>query len=264
MELAVTLLSSSFLFALVFGGIAGKLAGHMLGVAVGMVTVGIISLAAAWIAWQAGPQPERGMVRVEGVVARPATAQGAADWGPEVPAWHEYVIRYPDHAGQTRELPANHSPRPVAPDERLMIDYAADGSGEARVADIGTYHTLLMVFVLFGAIPLAMSSVVLASLWEQRPGARSPAPRPPALRKACTVARITANVALLIGFYVTFTREGIEAIAEGFPIIGGASFAHGAIGIVAGLRLSAVLIFWVVAVGFVGFGLFARTTQGFW
>jgi hypothetical protein len=77
---------------------------------------------------------------------------------------------------------------------------------------------------------------------------------------ACRYARIAANLGLLYGFYVTGSRDGLEAIMAGFPIIGAAAGSHGLIGAAVGMRASGVLIYMVVAAGFVGFGLFARST----
>jgi hypothetical protein len=54
-----------------------------------------------------------------------------------------------------------------------------------------------------------------------------------ALLAACRYARIAVNLALLYGFYVTFSRDGPESIARGFPILGAAAGAHGVIGVLA-------------------------------
>jgi hypothetical protein len=258
-EVGVLLLSSSFGVALIAAGIVGRLGGFQLGAAAGLASVGVMSLAAAVLTWHAGPQPERGMVRVEGTVSEPTRANDAPtqrDWNE--PSGDDAVVRFSDASGRAHEIPAYELPQPVRIGERVMVDYPTDGPGRARLVDPNFHRTMLMVFALFGVVPALMSLTVFVSAREDRTREdRASSPRPAALLAACRYARIAANLALLYGFYVTFSREGLESVAAGFPIIGAAAGTHGMIGALAGLRLSAVMIFLVVAAGFVGFGMFA-------
>lgn len=260
-EVGVLLLSSSFGVALIAGGIVGKLGGFQLGAAAGLASVGLMSMAAAALTWHAGPQPDRGMVRVEGIVSEPSRPKGAPaqrDWNE--PSSDDAIVRFTDGSGRAHEIPAYELPQPVRIGEHVMVDYPADGPERARVVDPGFHRTMLMVFALFGIVPALMSLTVFVSLREDRArDDRAVSPRPAALVAACRYARIAANLALLYGFYVTFSRDGLESIARGFPIIGAAAGAHGMIGALAGIRLSAVLIYLVVAAGFVGFGMFASS-----
>jgi hypothetical protein len=258
-EVGVLLLSSSFAVALIAAGIVGKIGGFQLGAAAGLASVGVMSLVAAALTWHAGPQPERGMIRVEGVVsepARPKDAPAQRDWNE--PSSNDAVVRFTDASGRAHEIPGYELPQPVRIGERVMVDYPTDGPGSARVVDPNFHRTMLMVFALFGVVPTLMGLTVFVSVREDRARRdRAVSPRPAALVAACRYARIAANLALLYGFYVTFSRDGLESIARGFPIIGAAAGAHGVIGALAGIRLSAVLIYLVVAAGFVGFGMFA-------
>src|SRR6185436_19647921 len=102
-EIGAMLLSFSFLAALVVGGIAGWLGGMLIGAGAGALAVSAMCLAAAWITWQGGDQPERGMIRVAGTVAREAES-GSWSQGPESPANHELVIRYRDESGGARQI----------------------------------------------------------------------------------------------------------------------------------------------------------------
>jgi hypothetical protein len=257
-ELGVILLSSSFAVALVLGAIAGKLGGLLIGAGAGMLAVAGLSLAAAWITWQAGPQPDRGVVRVEGRVAADAPPQpGASDWNQT--AASDAVIRFTDASGRAREITAPVPPHSQAAGSPILLDYPEGAPDRVRVADLATHTLLLNVFLLFGVLPLAMASVMFTSAWENRAGATGPAPRPAAVAAGCRYARIAANLGLLYGFYVTASRDGLESIMAGFPLIGATAGAHALICAVAGVRASAVLIYLVVAAGFVGFGLFARS-----
>ena len=260
-EVGVLLLSSSFGVALIAAGVVGKLGGFQLGAAAALGCVGVMSSVAAVLTWHAGPQPDRGMVRVEGIVSEPARPKDAPtqrDWNE--PSSNDAVVRYTDASGRAHEIPGYELPQPVRIGERVMVDYPTDGPERARVADPNFHRTLLMVFALFGVVPTLMGLTVFVSVREDRArGDRAVSPRPAALVAACRYARIGANLALLYGFYVTFSRDGLESIVRGFPIIGAAAGAHGLIGALAGIRLSAVLIYLVVAAGFVGFGMFASS-----
>jgi hypothetical protein len=251
------LLSSSFLVALVLGGIAGKLGGLMTGAGAGMLGVAAMSLAAAWITWEAGPQPDRGMVRVEGSVVAARPQPGAGGWNETVAS--DAVIRFTDASGRVHEVTSQVPAQAQAAGSPILLDYPDGAPDRARIADLHTHTLLLDVFLLFGVLPLAMASVMFTTAWENRAGALGPAPRPPAVAAICRYARMAANLGLLYGFYVTGSRDGLEAIVAGFPLIGAAAGAHALIAAVAGLRASRVLIYLVVAAGFIGFGLFARS-----
>jgi len=261
-EIGVILLSASFAVALVAGGIAGKLGGLYVGAGVGALAVSAMSLAAAWITWQAGPQPDQGKVRVEGRAAE--AKQDADSWIPRTEPLERdaFVIRYSDAAGTVHELSGSYAPRPMRIGEAIAIDYAAANPGQAQIADLGFHRTILMVFLLFGTLPLLMGLAFLVSAWEDRPGANhAPRVRAPAVLKACTAARVLANLTLIAGFVVTFRHDGIASITLGFPVIGAGAAAHAVIGIAAGIRASAVLTYLVIGVGFIGFGLFARAAS---
>jgi len=260
-ELAVLLLSTSFLAALIVGGIAGRLGGMMLGAGAGMVVVSAMSLAAAWIAWRGGDPPDRGMVRVEGRVELDAGREAAGSPAPALTN-HDFVILYADASGREHRLSGAYAQQALAPGARLSVDYHPEAPDRGTVRNPGEHRTLLIAFLLFGTIPLAMSLVMFAEAWERRTGATpDPAPRPAALLKACSWARVFANVALLAGFYLALRESNIAAIGTGFPVIGAAALAHGVIGVVSGMRLGGALIFFVIATGFIGFGFFAQSVS---
>ena len=259
-ELGAILLSFSFLAALVVGGIAGWLGGMLIGAGTGALAVSAMCLAAAWITWQGGDQPERGMVRVEGTVAR-ETESGSWSQAPETPANHDLVIRYADASGKQQQISGGSTSQPLAPGQAVKVDYPAGASDRASVVDPSRHRTLLIVFLLFGCVPLAMSSVMFASVWEQRTQ-WVPAPRSPAIQKACAWARIVANLIFISGFFVTFWYSDIRSFAYGFPVVGVGALAHAVIGAIAGMRPSMVLTAMVVGVGFVGFGLLGESIGG--
>lgn len=96
----------------------------------------------------------------------------------ELPA-HEIGVRYRDAAGQTHDLAGSHAPRPMRIGDTIAIDYAADDPGRARIADRAFHRTILMVFLLFGSLPLLMGLILLVSAWEDRRDARhEPRPTP--------------------------------------------------------------------------------------
>jgi hypothetical protein len=143
----------------------------------------------------------------------------------------------------------------------VNIDYPSGHPDRAEVASPDRHRTLLIVFLLFGCVPLVMSSVMFASAWEER-RTWAPAPRSPALQKACSWARVAATLTFLSGFAVTFWYSDVRSFAFGFPLVGAGALAHGIIGAVAGMRLSMVLTAVVVGVGFVGFGFLAQSIGG--
>lgn len=248
-EIGVVLLSTSFGVAVVLGGLVGWLGGMRAGFAAGALAVAAMSLVAAWLTGRAGPQPNRGFVRVEGTVTAPSGAARSP----------EPVIRFTDASGAVHELPGAHAPG-AAIGARVTLDYPEDHPEQAQVANVGLHRTLLMVFLLFGVVPLLMSAVMLVSIWEGPTW--TAAARSPAVETACRWARIAANLALLAGVAATFLYEDVGGVTRGFPISGAAAAAHGVIGAVAGMRPSMVLAFFVIAAGFIGFGLFARSVGG--
>jgi hypothetical protein len=254
-ELGAILLSTSFLVALIVGGIAGWLGGMMIGAGPGALAVSAMSLAAAWITWQGGDQPERGMTRVEGTVAIEAEAENWTRSGDPLTN-HDLVIQYIDERGNQHRIAGEYAPHKLAPGQTVKIDYPPGNPDRAAVADPGRHRTLLIVFLLFGCVPLAMSSVMFASAWEQRREWK-PAPRSPGVRTACAWGRAAATLIFLSGFGVTFWYTDIRSFAFGFPLVGAGALAHALIGAVAGMRPSMVLTAVVVGVGFVGFGLMA-------
>ena len=256
-ELGATLLSFSFLVALILGGIAGWLGGMMIGAGTGALAVSAMSLAAAWITWQAGDQPDRGMMRVEGSVAIEAEA---GSWTPSAEPLtnHDLVIRYVDENGKQHRIAGERAPHKLAPGQTVGIDYPPGNPDRAAVADPGRHRTLLIVFLLFGCVPLAMGSVMFATAWEQH-RQWDPAPRSPGVQRACSWARVAATLIFLSGFGVTFWYTDIRSFAFGFPLVGAGALAHALIGAVAGMRPSMVLTAVVVGAGFVGFGLLAQS-----
>ena len=258
-EVGVILLSCSFLAALIVGGIAGYFGGMLAGAGAGALAVSAMSLAAAWITWQGGDRPAQGMVRVEGK----ATMEAESDrWtrAAEPLSNHDLVIRYADAGGAQHRISAANADQALAPGQTVNIDYPAGKLEQAAVANSGQHRTLLIVFLLFGCIPLAMGLAMLAAAWEDRAGALStPAPRSAAVLRACSWARVPANLTFIAGFVVMFWNDGLASIGAGFPLIGAGALVHAVIGVVAGVRLSGVLTFVVVAAGFIGFGLFAQS-----
>jgi hypothetical protein len=259
-DTAVLLLSTSFLAALIVGGIVGKLAGMMAGVGAGMVAVAAMSLAAAWIAWQGGDGPHPGYVRVEGIVE--PDPEGPGRTRNETLTNHDFQIRFAHGSGNTHSLSAAFVNKPVAVGDRIMIDYPSADPRQARVADLETHRTLLMVFVLFGTIPLAMAAAVLAAAWEGRRGVTEVRPqRPAGAQMLGTGIRVVGNLVLIAGFAILIFNDGLQSIAMGFPVIGAGAGIHAAAAIVAGLRLSAAFTYLTVGVGFIGFGLFAQSVS---
>jgi hypothetical protein len=256
-ELGAILLSSSFLVALIFGGIAGWLGGMMIGAGTGALAISAMSLAAAWVTWQAGDQPPPGVLRAEGTAAVEAESR---DWtqAAEPLGNHDLVIRYSDERGVQRQIPGTRASRPLKPGDSVVLHYGAGKPEEAVVPDPKEQRQLLIVFLLFGCVPLAMSSVMFASAWEER-SPWAPAPRSPAVRKACSWARVAATLTFLSGFAVTFWYADVRSFMYGFPLVGAGALAHALIGAVAGMRPSMVLTAVVVGTGFVGFGLLAQS-----
>lgn len=256
-EIGAMLLSFSFLAALIVGGIAGWLGGMLIGAGMGALAVSAMSLAAAWITWQGGDQPGRGIVRVEGTVARYKESGGWSQ-ASEPLTNHDLVIRYTDGSGGERQISGAYSSRLLAPGQVVKIDYPPEKPDDVSVVDPGRHRTLLIVFLLFGCVPLAMSSVMFATVWEQRTR-WAPAPRSRALQKACAWARVVANLTFISGFAVTFWYSDIRSFAWGFPVIAIGALAHALIGAVSGMRPSMVLTAVVVGGGVLGFGLFAQS-----
>ena len=185
-DLAVTLLSVSFLPGMIVGAIAGRFGGMMLGAGLGALVISGMSLTAAWIEW--------------------------------------------------------------------------NGIGRPTDLDVLRQDTLLLVFLLFGCVPFAMSLVMLTTAWEDRPGATHvPPQRSSAVLRICSWGRVLANLTFLSGFVVAFWEADLASMGKGFPLIGAGALVHAVIGVVAGLRLSAVFTYLVVAAGFIGFGFFAQS-----
>lgn len=137
------------------------------------------------------------------------------------------------------------------------------GRAGSLTMDPTEHRALLMVFLLFGALPLAMSLVMFTAHWESRPGFTwQPAPRAPLTVKVCSYARILANLVFVLGFVVTFWDTNLASLGAGFPLVGAGALTHALIGAVAGMRPSKVLSAMVVGVGFVGFGVFAQGVSG--
>jgi hypothetical protein len=256
-ELGAVLLSFSFLVALVVGGIGGWLGGMLIGAGTGALAISALALAAAWLTWQGGDQPDHGMIRVEGTVAAKADS-GNWSQSSEPLTNHELEIRYADESGSQRQISGAYASRALAAGQTVKIDYPAGKPDQPVVADPGRHRTLLIVFLLFGGVPLAMSAVMFTSLWEQRTR-WVPTPRPAAVERACSWARVAANLVFISGFAVTFWYSDIRSFAFGFPLVGAGALAHALIGAIAGMRPSMVLTAVVVGVGSIGFGLLAQS-----
>lgn len=256
-ELGVILLSSSFLVALIVGGIAGKPCGLLVGAGVGALAISAMALSAAWMTWRAGDEPDRGLVRIEGSVS--IDPEKANDWrqSGEAPTNHDLVIGYTDAQGVKRQLSGAYSSVPLKPGETVKLDYRPGQTDPPRVADPNHHRQVLMVFLLFGIVPLAMGATMLAAAWEDRARYR-PSPRPSGVLKACGWGRMLANLVLLGGVAVSLWDSSLTALGSGFPLIGAGALLHAVLGAVAGLRPSMVGTFLVIAVGFIGFGWFAQ------
>ena len=256
-ELGALLLSTSFLAALIVGGIAGWLGGMMIGAGTGALAISAMSLAAAWITWQAGDQPAQGMLRTAGTVAIEAES---GDWARATDPLgnHDLVIRFTDEHGVQHRIDGARASQRLKPGDTVNVDFRPGKAEDAEVSDPKEHRQLLIVFLLFGAIPLAMSSVMFATAWETG-RAWNPAPRSPAVQRTCSWARVAATLMFLSGFAVTFWYSDVRSFMYGFPLVGAGALAHALIGAVAGMRPSMVLTAVVVGVGFFGFGLLAQT-----
>lgn len=258
-ELGVMLLSFSFLPAVVFGVLVGYFKGMLVGTSVGALVIAGLSGAAAWVTWQGGDQPDRGYARVTGEVVPAPIETWSGTEKNAAPTNHDLLIRYPDTQGRTREIPASYAAQPLAVGDSVRIDYPNGQPDRAKVVDPREHVTLLMVFVLFALIPLAMGIASLAWYADERGNADRPVRvRPPAVRTFCRWARVLANLAFLAGFVVALSDTTLASMAGGFTIIGYAALAHAIIARIDGLRAGPTATYFVMAVGFIAFGQFAR------
>jgi hypothetical protein len=255
-DIAVILLSTSFLAALIIGALVGKLASLMLGVGAGMLTVSAMAFAALWIHWRAGDEVPRGYSRIEGIAVidpAPTNQPGASG---EALTNHDFVIRYRDAENVERQFSGAYAATKLMAGQRVVLDYRRDSTDPPHVVDSRNQHLLRMTFLLFGAIPLTMAATVFVSAWEDR-CRFVPRPRSNRVKKICSIAHLAANLGIFAGFVTMFWDTTLASTASGFKLIGYAAAAHALVGIVAGARPWRICAMTVVATGFGGFGWFA-------